>query len=65
MRKETENNFKTTFRQNCWGWGYDLKQNEINIIEQEMQSFYTNGQPISQAPLSIKVDVSIVFVFQM
>ncbi|XP_065202729.1 esterase FE4-like [Planococcus citri] len=57
MRKQTEDNFYTSFCQNCWGWGHDMKTNEINLIKEQIESFYAEGNPIAKASLSTKVEI--------
>lgn len=57
--KQTLDNFMTTFCQNCWGWGYHLKGNDIDDIKKQVESFYTEGKPVLQASLPIKVDVRV------
>ncbi|XP_065202723.1 esterase E4-like [Planococcus citri] len=57
LRRETEENFKTSFCQNCWSWGTHLDEKDIQFINQEVESFYTQGTPIEEAPLSLKVDI--------
>ncbi|XP_065202728.1 esterase E4-like isoform X2 [Planococcus citri] len=54
--QKTEENFATTFCQNPWGWGYNLTEEEIELIQKKVESYYNDGQPIAQASLSVKVD---------
>lgn len=57
-RSQTEKHFKSSFRQNSFGWGYNLSDDDIHSINKEVEKFYCNGQPIHLAPLSVKMDVS-------
>ncbi|XP_065202726.1 esterase E4-like isoform X2 [Planococcus citri] len=57
MRKKTEEYSKTSFCQNCWGWGYNLNRDEIKLINEKVVSFYTKGKSIENAPLTTKVDI--------
>ncbi|XP_065202747.1 esterase E4-like [Planococcus citri] len=57
QRAQTEKNFNASFRQNAWGWGYNLSDKDVKLINKEMEMFYTNGQPLKNAPLPLKVDI--------
>ena len=58
VRESTEKNFKTSVRQNAWGWGHDLSDDDIEHIYQQVESFYLNGKSIHQASISMMTDVS-------
>ncbi|XP_065202741.1 esterase E4-like [Planococcus citri] len=57
MRPITEKNFKGSFRQNFFGWGYHLSDDDAQLIHKEVEAFYLNGQPVEQAPLAIKMNI--------
>ncbi|XP_065202766.1 esterase FE4-like [Planococcus citri] len=57
LKKNTEKNFMTSFCQNSWGWGYELREKDISFIRKEIENFYNQGQPIERAILSVKTDI--------
>ncbi|XP_065205733.1 esterase E4-like [Planococcus citri] len=57
VRECTERNFKKSIRQNKWGWGRDLSDDDIELIYKQVESFYTQGKPIKEASLSTKIDI--------
>lgn len=56
-RKYTERNFRTSYRQNKAGWTANLTDEELEIINNEIEVFYLNGDRIENAPTPVKVDV--------
>ncbi|XP_065202732.1 esterase E4-like [Planococcus citri] len=57
ISRNTEAHFKTSFRQNNWGWGGHMSDENIKLINKQVESFYVQGQPIEQAPLLTKIDI--------
>ncbi|XP_065202760.1 esterase E4-like isoform X2 [Planococcus citri] len=57
LRTHTERNFKTSFRQNCFGWGYHLDDDDVHLINTDVEAFYLDRQPIEKAPLYTKMDI--------
>lgn len=58
VRKSMMDNFKNSFRQNCWGWAHNLDDDQLDAMYQKIKSFYLNGNKvIENAPLSTLVDV--------
>lgn len=58
-RHGTMENFYSSYRQNCWSWGYHITDQEAEEIKKQIDSFYLNGGSIETAPLSLKVDVGL------
>ncbi|XP_065202740.1 esterase E4-like [Planococcus citri] len=57
IRDSTEKNFKTTVRQNKWGWGRDLSDEDTELIYKQVESSYLQGKSIKQTSLSTLVDI--------
>ncbi|XP_065202784.1 esterase FE4-like [Planococcus citri] len=57
MREGTLNHFFTSIRYNYFGWGYDLTNDEIQFIKEQIEAFYWKGKPIEAAPLPLKIDI--------
>ncbi|XP_065202789.1 esterase E4-like [Planococcus citri] len=57
VRPFTEKNFKGSLRQNFFGWGYHLSDDDVQSIYKEVEAFYLEGQPVEQAPLPVKMDI--------
>ncbi|XP_065208406.1 esterase FE4-like [Planococcus citri] len=57
MRQATMTNFIGSIRNNHYGWGYDITDDEIQYIKKRSGDFYWKGQNIKSAPLSILIDV--------
>ncbi|XP_065202765.1 esterase E4-like [Planococcus citri] len=57
MKESFKNFFTTALRQNAIGWGKDLTNDEIDIINDLIRSFYANGDSVQTAPLPIKCDI--------
>ncbi|XP_065202746.1 esterase E4-like [Planococcus citri] len=55
--ESTKKNFKTAIRQNAWGWGRDLTDDDIEKINEQIESFYFDGKSIKQASLLKMIDV--------
>ncbi|XP_065202744.1 esterase E4-like [Planococcus citri] len=55
--ESTKKNFKTTIRQNAWGWGRDLTDDDLEKIHKKIESFYFDGKTIKQASLLKMIDV--------
>ncbi|XP_065202737.1 esterase E4-like [Planococcus citri] len=55
--ESTKKNFKTTIRQNAWGWGRDLTDDDIEKINEQVESFYLEGKSIKHASLSKMIDI--------
>lgn len=49
---------KTAFRQNCNGWMHNLTNDQLELVNSEIRSFYLNGAPIEEAPLREQVKVT-------
>ena len=49
--------FYSTIRQNSWGWGHDLNNEELNQIKKQIETFYLNGESAHDAPFLTKCDV--------
>ena len=62
MKEATKQNFFTAIRNNYFGWGHDLTSEEIKIIKERTEAFYWKGKPIETAPLSVQIDVSLIFL---
>ncbi|XP_065222438.1 esterase FE4-like [Planococcus citri] len=56
-KKTSQKNFFKSVRQNCWGWGSNLNNDQLKYIQDKIQSFYLKGDPIDFAPLSVKCDI--------
>ncbi|XP_065202719.1 esterase E4-like isoform X2 [Planococcus citri] len=57
LRRQTVENFLTSVRQNCWGWGRNLSDKDIDYINQRINAFYTEGKSIENVPLSLQADI--------
>ncbi|XP_065202735.1 esterase E4-like [Planococcus citri] len=57
IRTSTMKNIRTTIRQNKWGWGRDLSDEDLELINKEIESFYLQGEPIEKAPISTLIDI--------
>lgn len=57
LKTGTHRNFRTSFCQNRWGWGCNLNEDQVDFINQQILSFYLNGDSIDTAPLCVKIDV--------
>lgn len=57
-KSEASKYFYNSLRQNKWGWGAHLTDEELNIIREQIESFYLNGESIEQASQSTTCDVS-------
>lgn len=58
VKKSTAKNFYTTIRQNYWGWGRDLNDEQLKQIQRQIEDYYLDGKPVDNAPYSIKCNVS-------
>ncbi|XP_065202792.1 esterase FE4-like [Planococcus citri] len=52
----TEDHFKLSSRQNCWGWMNDLDDESLNIINDKVEAFYYKDYG-KVRPLSAQIDV--------
>lgn len=50
--------FYKSYRQNSWGWGRGITDDEVKLIKEQVDDFYFKGASLETAPLSLKVDVS-------
>ncbi|XP_065202785.1 juvenile hormone esterase-like [Planococcus citri] len=50
-------NFYSTVRQNPWGWGANLNDEELKQIQKQIETFYLNGKSVDNAPLMTKIDI--------
>ncbi|XP_065202780.1 esterase E4-like isoform X2 [Planococcus citri] len=57
LKHNLSKNFRTAIRQNAWGWGAHLNDDELKHIYTQVESFYTDNHPIETASPSIKCDV--------
>ncbi|XP_065202739.1 esterase E4-like [Planococcus citri] len=57
IRESTQKNFKTSIRQNPWGWGGKLTDDDIEIINEQVESFYLEGKSTKQASVSTMIDI--------
>ncbi|XP_065222437.1 esterase E4-like [Planococcus citri] len=56
-KKASMKYFFKSIRQNCWGWGAKLNDDQLKYIQNKIQSFYLKGNSIENAPLPIKCDI--------
>ena len=57
FRKSTMDNYYKSVRQNCWGWGGNLTDNQLKLIQNRIESYYLDGNSINDASLIDKCDV--------
>ncbi|XP_065202761.1 esterase E4-like [Planococcus citri] len=57
MKPFTEKNFKNSLRQNCFGWGHHISDDDLRLIYKEVEEFYLDGQPVEQASQATKMDI--------
>lgn len=55
-------NFYSTYRQNEWGWGRNITDEEVELIKDQVNDFYLNGDSLKNAPFQLKVDVRISII---
>ncbi|XP_065202724.1 esterase FE4-like [Planococcus citri] len=57
MKDGTTKNFFTVIRNNYFGWGHDVTDDEIKYIKNQVEDFYWKGKPIETAPIPLKIDI--------
>lgn len=61
--KETyEKNFKTAYRQSVWGWPRNLTDTELDQLNNQIHSFYSQHLPKDTTPLCYKIDASVPII---
>ncbi|XP_065217622.1 esterase E4-like isoform X3 [Planococcus citri] len=60
-------NFYSTATQNVWGWGRDLRDEDLKLIKEQAEKFYLNGEHTERAALSdrceIQTDIALSDVY--
>ncbi|XP_065202773.1 esterase E4-like [Planococcus citri] len=56
-RKKIKESFYTILRQNKMGWGKNLNDDDLEKIQQLVESFYNDGAPVHMASMSTQCDI--------
>ncbi|XP_065202738.1 esterase E4-like [Planococcus citri] len=57
MRESTLKNIKKSISQNSWGWGRNLSDEDLKLINEQIESFYLQGKPIENALISKLIEI--------
>ena len=60
LKKSITDSFPQAIRQNSYGWGAHLNDDELKLIRKEVENFYLNGESIENASQSTLCDVCTV-----
>ncbi|XP_065219197.1 esterase E4-like [Planococcus citri] len=57
LKERAAKNFYTIIRQNHWGWGRDLSDDQIKEIQTKIENYYLDGKPVDNFPVSTKCNI--------
>ncbi|XP_065211386.1 esterase FE4-like [Planococcus citri] len=57
FKKPINDSFYKAIRQNPWGWGAALNDDELKLVQKEVEDFYLDGKPIENASQSTLCDI--------
>ncbi|XP_065202768.1 esterase E4-like [Planococcus citri] len=56
-KSEASRQLYNCVRQNKWGWGVNLKNDDIRLIQEQIENFYLDGESIEHASQSLTCDI--------
>ncbi|XP_065219224.1 esterase E4-like [Planococcus citri] len=63
LKKRLSSQFYSTLTQNVWGWGSNLTEEDLKLIQQQAEQFYLNGESTESGHLptrcQIQTDISL------